>query len=95
MERVSLLVVNVPKTEVGKKPEEPYTTTEYAFIKKDEIVVIKQSSFSRKDKKEKWYKLVEEFMHSTNTKPHCIVFKNGDKLHNIMLTDEELSHLIS
>lgn len=95
MERVSVLITIIPKTEIGKKPEEPYVITEYAFIKKDEIIAIKQTHFSHEDKKEKWYKLVEECMNSTNTKPHYIAFKSGHTLHNVMLTDEELHHLIS
>ena len=95
MKRVALLVTHIPKPEVGKKLEEPYTVTVDGFIKKDEIVVIEQGHFSKEDQKEKWYKLVEEYMNATNTKPYCIAFKSGHKLHNVMLTDEELSRLIS
>ena len=95
MEKISLLVTHIPKPEVGKKQEEPYTAELEGFIKKDEIVIIEPVYFSKKDQREKWYKLVEEYMNTTNTKPYCIAFKSGHKLHNVMLTNEELSRLIS
>ena len=95
MEQVRMLNTIVPKNKIGQDKTDPYVIVTKIYLKKENIIVVEEGYFSKEQQKESWYKCVEEYMNNTNTKPYILYFTENHRAANIMLTDEELSNLIS
>lgn len=94
METAVILETVVPKKVIGKPQEDPYTLMVDFFFDKKEIITIRTAAFTKENKKEAWYELVENYMIETNSKPCVITFSNGAVISNVFLTDSQLSDLI-
>lgn len=94
MEKAVILETVVPKKVIGKLQEDSYTLMVDFFFDKKEIITIRTAAFTKENKKEAWYELVENYMIETNSKPCVITFSNGAIISNVFLTDSQLSNLI-
>lgn len=94
METAVILETVVPKKVIGKPQEDPYTLMVDFFFDKNEIITIRTAAITKENKKEAWYKLVENYMIETNSKPCVMTFSNGAVISNVFLTDSQLSDLI-